>query len=184
MAPNAVFPSEEAHDPIGKPEPILRGEGREIVLLAANGNLSLTCASRAAGERVTDPHIHRHTEAFYILEGELTFEVGPELEPVTIAAGGFIAVPPGVAHSYLTAGDEPARWLIIHARDGGFASFMRGIRDGVTVEWDIAPVPSDGGLPAHRALVRRPLSEPHHPKHRVCPRACDSPGTSRAPSGS
>ena len=90
---------------------------------------------------MTDPHIHQHTEAFYVLEGELTFEVGAEHETITIGAGGFVAAPPGVAHSFRTAGSHPARWLIIHASDGGFAAFMRGIRDGVKVEWDIAPVP-------------------------------------------
>jgi hypothetical protein len=45
-------------------------------------------------------HVHdRHTDAFYVLEGEVIFEIGAELETVTIGAGGFVAVPPGVAHS-------------------------------------------------------------------------------------
>ena len=50
-------------------------------------------------------------------------------------------MPPGVAHSFRNDGDRPARWLTIHAHDGGFAAFMRGIRDGVEVEWDISAVP-------------------------------------------
>jgi len=136
-------------------EPILRRDGREISLLVADENLSLTYASRAAGERVTDPHVHGHTEAFYVLEGELTFELGADRETITLRTGGFVAAPPGLAHSFRTAGDHPARWLIIHARNGGFAAFMRGIRDGVDVEWDIAPVPLDGGHPADRAIVSR-----------------------------
>jgi hypothetical protein len=49
--------------------------------------------------------------------------------------------------------DRVARWLTIHAPDGGFAAFMRSVRDGVEVEWDIAPVPADGGLPASEAIV-------------------------------
>lgn len=141
-------------------EPILRSDSREIGLLVADETLSLSYASRAAGERVTGPHIHQHTEAFYILEGELTFEVGAERETITIGPGGFLAAPPGAAHSYMTAGDHPARWLIIHASDGGFATFMRGIRDGVRVEWDIAPVPPGGGLPADHATVKRPSTGP------------------------
>jgi uncharacterized RmlC-like cupin family protein len=102
---------------------------------------------------VTDPHVHQHAEAFYVLEGELTVEIGAERKPITIGAGGFVALPSGVAHSYGTAGDQPARWLIIHAPDGGFASFMRGIRDKAQINWDIRPVPNDGGLPADRAFV-------------------------------
>jgi uncharacterized protein YjlB len=97
----------------------------------------------------------RHGEAFYVLEGELTFDVGAEGETITIGAGGFAWVPAGVAHSYGTAGDRSARWLVIHAPDGGFADFMRGLRDGVEVDWDIAPVPADGGLPAGHAVVSR-----------------------------
>jgi hypothetical protein len=30
---------------------------------------------------------------------------------------------------------------------------MRGVRDGIEVEWDIAGVPADGGLPASAAIV-------------------------------
>ena len=161
MATEPVPTTDGACVPIGVQEPILRRDSREVSLLVADENLSLTYASRAAGERVTDPHLHQHTEAFYVLEGELTFEVGAERETITIGAGGFVAAPPGLAHSYGTAGNHPARWLIIHAGDGGFAAFMRGIRDGVKVEWDIASVvPLDGGLPADHAIVNRPSSEP------------------------
>ena len=160
MATKRLPTTKGAFAPIGIEKPILRCDSREISLLVADESLSLTCASRAAGERVTDPHVHQHTEAFYVLEGELTFEVGAERETITIGAGGFVAAPPGVAHAYGTAGTRPARWLIIHASDGGFAAFMRGLRDGVKVEWDIAPVPLDGGLPAGHAIVSRPLSEP------------------------
>ena len=160
MATRALPATDEVYVPIGKQESILRSASREIRLLVADEGLSLTYASRAAGERVTDPHVHRHTEAFYVLEGELTFEVGAERETITLGPGGFVAAPPGVAHSFRTTGGNPARWLIIHAGDGGFAAFMRGMRDGVKVEWDIAPVPPDGGLPADHAIVGRPLCEP------------------------
>jgi quercetin dioxygenase-like cupin family protein len=120
------------------PEPILQGDGREISLLVAAESLSLTYARSAAGERVTGPHVHQHAEAFYVVEGELTFEIGAEGRTITVGSGGFVAVPPGTVHAYGTAGDQPARWLIIHAPDGGFAAFMRGLRDGVEVDWDTA----------------------------------------------
>ena len=54
-----------------------------------------------AGERGAEPHVHReHTDAFYVLEGELTFRIGPDLEPVTAPAGTFVAVPPNVIHGF------------------------------------------------------------------------------------
>jgi hypothetical protein len=96
---------------------------------------------------------HAHTDAFYVLEGELTFEIGAEAETIKVSAGGFLAAPPGVAHSLHNDSGRPARWLTIHTPDGGFAAFMRGVRDGVEVAWDISAVPEGGGLPASEAIV-------------------------------
>ena len=134
---------------------ILRREQREISILAASEEVTITHARCLAGEQVAGPHVHHdHTDAFYVLEGELTFEIGREAKTITVSSGGFVAAPPEVAHSLRNDSDRPVRWLTIHARDGGFAAFMRGIRDGVEVEWDISAVPPDGGLPASDAIVR------------------------------
>lgn len=141
--------------PITDGEVILRSEQREISILVANDEVTITQAQYAPGEQVAGPHVHHeHTDAFYVLEGELTFEIGRETKTITVSSGGFVAAPPEVAHSLRNDSDRPARWLTIHARDGGFAAFMRGLRDGVEVEWDISAVPADGGLPASEAIVR------------------------------
>lgn len=146
-----------AYVPVSEREPISPDGTRAVSLLLATENLTITQARYAPGERVAGPHIHRgHTDAFYVLEGELTFEVGRSAETITVGAGSLVAAPPGVAHSFRTTGDRPARWLTLHAHDGGFAAFMRGLRDGVRIAWDIAPVPGDGGLPASHAVVSRP----------------------------
>ena len=135
-------------------EKILRGEGREISILVASEAVTITHARCAAGEQVAGPHVHHeHTDAFYVLEGELTFEIGREAEVLRVSAGGFVAVPPQVAHSFRNDGDGSARWLTVHAHDGGFAAFMRGWRDHVEVEWDISAVPASGGLPGGEAVV-------------------------------
>jgi quercetin dioxygenase-like cupin family protein len=140
-------------------EVILDGDERAISILLAGENVTITEARCPAGQTVAGPHVHdRHTDAFYVIEGELTFKVGCESEAITVSPGGLVAVPPGVAHSFRNDGDHPARWLTIHAPDGGFAAFMRGVRDGVEVEWDIAAVPADGGAPARRATVSHPSS--------------------------
>jgi mannose-6-phosphate isomerase-like protein (cupin superfamily) len=148
--------------PITRAEPILRRETREISILVAREEITITEARYAADEQVAGPHVHHdHTDAFYVLEGELTFELGREHETLTVSSGGFVAVPPGVAHSLRNGGDRPASWLTIHAPDGGFAAFMRGVRDGVEVKWDISAVPAGGGLPASEAIVT--------PARRGCP---------------
>jgi len=140
--------------PIADGEPILRREEREISILVALQEVTITHARYSVREQVAGPHVHHeHTDAFYVLEGELTYEIGREAERVTVGPGGLVAVPPGVAHSFGNDSGRAARWLTIHAHDGGFAAFMRGRRDGVEVDWDIADVPADGGLPAGEAIV-------------------------------
>jgi mannose-6-phosphate isomerase-like protein (cupin superfamily) len=135
-------------------EQLIQSGTRQGSVLVAGEDLTITRARYATGEQVAGPHIHhQHTDAFYVLEGELIFEIGPDAETITLAAGGFLAAPPGLAHSFRVADSRPARWLTIHAPDGGFAAFMRGLRDGVHVDWDIAPVPADGGLPASHAIL-------------------------------
>jgi quercetin dioxygenase-like cupin family protein len=127
---------------------------REASILVARQDLTIIQARYAAGEPVAGPHIHhRHTDAFYVLEGELIFEIGREAQTITVSPGRLLAAPPGLAHSFRVGDDRPAGWLTIHGPDGGFAAFMRGLRDGIEVEWDIAPVPTDGGLPASRAVI-------------------------------
>jgi quercetin dioxygenase-like cupin family protein len=133
---------------------VVQSEERDISILVAREGVTITRARYSAGERVAGPHVHRaHADAFYVLEGELTFEIGREAEMITVSSGGFVSVPPGVAHALRNASDRSARWLTIHAPDGGFAAFMRGVRDGLEVEWDIAAVPADGGPPASAAVV-------------------------------
>ena len=137
-------------------ERILHNDSREITILLARNELTITYARYAAGERIADAHVHHgHTDAFYVLEGELTFEIGREAKTITVSAGAFVAVPPGVSHSFRNDSGHDARWLTIHAHDGGFGAFMRGVRDGVSVEWDIGPVPADGGRSAGDAIVSR-----------------------------
>jgi mannose-6-phosphate isomerase-like protein (cupin superfamily) len=145
------------HVPPAAGEQIIHCAARQGSFVIAREDLTITHARYAAGERVAGPHVHhRHTDAFYVLEGELIFEIGPEADLIAVAAGGFVAAPPGLAHSIRVADDGPASWLTIHAPDGGFAAFMRGLRDGIQVEWDIGPVPADGGLPAHHGTIGRP----------------------------
>lgn len=135
-------------------EPIYHREKGGASIVVAREDVTLTHAWCAAGQWVAGPHLHHeHTDAFYVLEGELTFEIGCEAETITIASGGFVAVPPNVAHSFGNHSDRPARWLTIHAHDGGFAAFLRGGRDGIKIDWDIAEAPAGRGLPAVQAVV-------------------------------
>jgi len=63
------------------------------------------------------PHIHsREEESFYILEGEITFEVGDERFVAT--AGTFANMPVGSLHSFRNNTDKVARMIISVAPAG------------------------------------------------------------------
>ena len=119
------------------PEAILHSAGRRIELVVAREQVSVARAEYAPGLDVAGRHVHHeHVDAFYVLAGTLVFQVGETTE-IRVGAGGCFAVPPYVPHSFRVDGRAPAQWLTIHAPDGGFAAFMRGVRDGEAVEWDV-----------------------------------------------
>jgi quercetin dioxygenase-like cupin family protein len=70
----------------------------------------------AAG-RELESHVHDgEDDAFYILEGELTFLLGGA--EVTAPSGTFVLVPPGVEHGFRNDTEQPVRILNIHAPAG------------------------------------------------------------------
>jgi quercetin dioxygenase-like cupin family protein len=67
--------------------------------------------------RELEAHVHDgEDDAFYILEGELTFVLGAD--DVAAPPGTFVLVPPGVVHGFRNDGDLPVRILNIHAPAG------------------------------------------------------------------
>ena len=138
-------------------ETITRREERDVVILTDRPELTVTWSRYVPAEPGPDLHVHReHTDAFYVLEGALTFIVGPEAERVSVPAGGLVAVPPNVVHTYVNDGTAEARWLNMHAPDKGFADYLRGARDGVAASFDSFDPPADGGLPAAGVVMTGP----------------------------
>jgi quercetin dioxygenase-like cupin family protein len=135
-------------------ETITAKELRDVILLSDRPELSVTWTRYAPGERGPDLHVHReHTDSFYVLQGEVTFGIGPAGDRVRVPAGGFVSVPPNVAHSFANESDAEAFWLNFHAPDAGFAAYMRAARDGEAMSWDSYDLPADGGLPATGVIV-------------------------------
>jgi mannose-6-phosphate isomerase-like protein (cupin superfamily) len=67
--------------------------------------------------RTLEAHVHEdEDDAFYILDGELTFVLRDD--EVAAPAGTFVLVPPGVEHGFRNDGDSPVRILNIHAPAG------------------------------------------------------------------
>jgi mannose-6-phosphate isomerase-like protein (cupin superfamily) len=67
--------------------------------------------------RVLEPHVHaEEDDAFFILEGELTFAL--DGGDVPAPPGTFVLVPPGVEHGFRNDGARPVRLLNLHAPAG------------------------------------------------------------------
>jgi quercetin dioxygenase-like cupin family protein len=63
------------------------------------------------------PHVHsREEEAFYILEGEVTFQSGDKR--IVATTGMFVNMPVGLPHSFKNENSKPAKMLIMVAPAG------------------------------------------------------------------
>ena len=70
-------------------------------------------------------HHHEFDEAFYVLEGELTFQLGDER--VVKGAGELVFAPCGATHTFANRSDAPARYLLI-CTPGGFERYFARLR--------------------------------------------------------
>jgi mannose-6-phosphate isomerase-like protein (cupin superfamily) len=108
--------------------------GEHIVVKIELPEVSVNEVVRTGPFEGAGPHFHKeHVDVFYVLEGEL--EVINGTETVRAGPGTSVVVPPGVVHGF--RGPGAARYLNIHAPDGGFIEYIRRITgDGVRVDWD------------------------------------------------
>jgi quercetin dioxygenase-like cupin family protein len=147
---------------MGEPIVIAPGAGevvgdspdRRVEILSDHDALHATSSRFGPGRDGADLHVHRrHTDIFYVLDGELTVRLGPEDEAVVVPAGTLARVPPLVVHGFRNGSDAELRYLNFHAPGQGFADYLRAIRDGRTLAYDQEPPPADGGRPATEAVV-------------------------------
>lgn len=86
-------------------------------------------------------HVHsREDETFYVLDGELVFEIDGRRE--TVGRGGSVFLPRGVTHRYQNLTAEDARLLII-VTPGAFHDFFVELA---------AATPPEGGIPPLEVL--------------------------------
>ena len=84
------------------------------------------------------PHIHhREDEAFFVLEGEITFTLGDK--KVVAKPGSFIQGPRGIPHAFKNESQAPARMLIL-VTPPGFEKFMAEFAQPVA-SFDSTPLP-------------------------------------------
>ncbi len=98
----------------------------------------------SAPGRWVGPPLHRHQfdEGFYVLEGELTFQQGEEID--TAGPGELIFAPRGVVHTLANRSSEPARYLLICTPAGFERTLARRAAaraGGEPPAWALGPLP-------------------------------------------
>jgi quercetin dioxygenase-like cupin family protein len=87
-------------------------------------------------------HTHDFDEAFYVLEGELIFQVDDAL--VTKGAGELSFAAGNVAHTLANHSDAPARYLLVCTPAGFERHWARVAADAAGIEppqWALQPIP-------------------------------------------
>jgi mannose-6-phosphate isomerase-like protein (cupin superfamily) len=118
---------------------LLRGRNRTFLVKVARPELSLIEYDAGPDYEGASPHFHeRHTDAFYVLAGELEFTLGRET--VLAPAGTAVVAPPGVVHGLTNASGARVRFLNVHAPDAGFADYIRAAIRGERATFDSVEV--------------------------------------------
>jgi mannose-6-phosphate isomerase-like protein (cupin superfamily) len=99
------------------------------------------------------PHRHDWDEAYYILDGEVDFEIDGQL--VTSRTGDFIYLPRNTVHSFKGASSSSARVLIFAAPAHASAFFEEVNSEVRSLPEDLAKVPEIGARHGIHFLPQR-----------------------------
>ena len=94
--------------------------------------------------------LHRHTresEAFFLLEGTMTYRAGEET--YELAEGYFMYLPRGLPHAFRIRGDRPARFLAVTVPGG-----LMDLYDEVGMPAAEERLPGDDGTPMEEEIRR------------------------------
>jgi len=146
--------SEPVLIPRGGGEVVGDSPNRRVEILSDHETLHATWSRFGPHREGAELHVHRrHSDLFYVLDGELTVRLGTEDEGVVVSAGTLARVPPLVVHGFRNGSDADARYLNLHAPGEEFADYLRAVRDGRSFSYDQHPPPPDGGRPPRDAVV-------------------------------
>lgn len=111
------------------------------------GLLGLSLVTQPPG--VATP-LHRHTreaEAFYLLEGTMTYRAGDEV--FELSQGSFIYLPKGLPHAFRVTGESPVRFLGLTT-----PGHLLDLYDEVGVPAEERRLPGEDGLPMDVEIAR------------------------------
>jgi quercetin dioxygenase-like cupin family protein len=108
----------------------------------SDGHVSVTESTMPAGAKGPPLHTHDFDEAFYVLDGELTFQLGDELS--TAGPGELAFALGGVPHTLANRSSAPARFVIVCTPAGFEREFARRAAAQAGVDppkWALQPIP-------------------------------------------
>lgn len=93
-------------------------------------------------------HVHTHeAEAFYLLEGTMTYRAGNDV--VQLTAGDFIYLPASLPHAFRVTGSAPARFLALTTPGG-----LMHLYDEVGIPAAARRIPGDDGQSAEVEIAK------------------------------
>lgn len=144
----------------GGGEIIVDSSDRRVEILSEDPAVNATLSRLGPGGAGADLHVHhRHSDLFYVLDGELTVRLGLEDRPSRVPPGSVARVPPDVVHGFRNTSDAAVRYLNFHVPGERFVNYLRGLRDGRPFAYDQFPPAADGGRPPSEAVIGSPPVE-------------------------
>jgi quercetin dioxygenase-like cupin family protein len=117
------------------PRILVRGE-------QSDGRVGIVESTMPAGAPGPPLHVHDFHETFYVLEGELTFQLGDRV--FTAGEGEAAHAPGGIPHTVANHSDAPGRYLLVCAPAGFEREFARRaarLAETEPPEWAMQPIP-------------------------------------------
>src|SRR5262249_14247603 len=108
----------------------------------SDGVVSMIETSMPPGSPGPPLHTHEFDEAFYVLDGELTIQIGNDL--ITESAGGFAFAQRGVPHTLANLSQAPVHFLLVCTPAGFEREFGRRAANEAGTEpptWALKPIP-------------------------------------------
>ncbi|MGE3271828.1 MAG: cupin domain-containing protein [Chloroflexota bacterium] len=128
----------------------------KVLLRSEQSNGQVAIVEGAVPAHWEGPPLHHHNfdEGFYVLEGELTFEVNDERR--TARTGEFAFAPRGSRHALANLSAAPARYVLV-ITPAGFERYF----DRITAEQTGAALPPEALKPyAQSMVVGPPIGKP------------------------
>jgi quercetin dioxygenase-like cupin family protein len=118
----------------GEALPVLGTEVRFLCPAADTNHRFSIMEVRLPQDKGPPPHDHPWDEAYYVMEGEVRFTIGADVQ--VFRAGDFVYAPGGTLHAFSGVSEHPARVLVVDAPAAAEQFFREVARQAITLPRD------------------------------------------------